>query len=66
MHLEGDEQEAEPVEQEQMEEVDEEAISEMQEGLIEVDDAPEEEEVILDEFEKRLRSLRDRREDRGG
>jgi uncharacterized membrane protein len=59
MHLEGDEQE--PVE-----EVDEEAIPEMQEGLIEVDDAPVEEEEVLDEFEKRLRSLRGRRKDRGG
>ena len=64
MHIEGDEEKPVPVEQ--VEEVDEEAISEMQEGLIEVDEAPEEEEVILDEFEKRLRSLRDRREDRGG
>ena len=62
MHIEGDEEEPVPVEQ--MEEVDEEAISEMQEGLIEVDEAHEEE--VLDEFEKRLRSLRDRREDRGG
>ena len=61
MHIEGDEQEPEPVE-----EVDEGAISEMQEGLIEVDVAPEEQEELLDEFEKRLRSLRDRRKDRGG
>jgi signal recognition particle GTPase len=49
-----------------VEEVDEGAITEMQEGLIEVDVAPEEQEELLDEFEKRLRSLRDRRKDRGG
>ena len=66
MHLEGDEEEPEPVIQEPTEEVDEEAIAEMQEGLIEVDESPAEETEVLDEFEKRLRSLRDRREGRGG
>ena len=66
MHLEGDEEEPEPVIQEPTEEVDEEAITEMQEGLIEVDELPVEETDVLDEFEKRLRSLRDRREGRGG